>query len=79
MVAKRNEKVKEELRTAIIQLELHRTASLEGAPGADDEGEVVCSQFGVAVGSVGIGVASRCQDGAALNAGFCSSQRRAMM
>ena len=76
MVAQRNKEIKEKLRVAVEHLELHGPAALEGAAAADDEGEVVSPQLGVGVGSVGVGIASRGQDGAALDAGFCRGCQR---
>jgi hypothetical protein len=72
MVAQGDEQVEEELGVAVEHLELHGAAALEGAAAADDEGEVVRPQLGVRVGSVGVGVASRGEDGARLDAGLCS-------
>ena len=68
VVAQGDEEIKEELRAALEHLQLHGAAALEGAPAADDEGEIVCPQLGVRVGCVGVGVACRGQDGAALDA-----------
>lgn len=70
MVAESDKEVKEELRAPVVHLELHGSAALKGAAGADDEGEVVGSQLGVRVGSVGVGVSRRGEDGAALDTGF---------
>jgi hypothetical protein len=71
MIAQGDEEIKEQLRATVVHLQLHGAAALEGASAAYDEGQVVCSQLGVGVGRVGVGVASRRQDGAALDAGFC--------
>lgn len=73
MVAQGNKQVEEELSIAVEHLELHSAATLESAAAADDEGEVMGPELGVGVGSVGVGVASRGQDGAGLNAGLCFS------
>lgn len=54
-----------------MHFELHSAAALECVSAADYESEVVSSELGVRVGSVGIGVASRRKDGAALDSGFC--------
>lgn len=70
MVAERDKEVKEERGAAVIHLQLHRAAPLEGASAADDEGEVVRPQLRVTIRRVGIGVSGRRQDGAALDAGF---------
>lgn len=70
MVAEGDEEVEEELAAAVVHLELHGAAALEGAAAADDEGKVVGTQLGVRVGGVGVGVAGGCEDGAALNARF---------
>lgn len=72
MVAEGDEQIKEELGAAVIHLELHSTASLEGAAASDDQGEVVGPQLGVRVGCVGIGISGRRQDGAALDARLLS-------
>ena len=71
VVAQGDKQVKEELAAAVEHLELHGAAALEGAAAADDEGEVVRPQLGVRVGSVGVGVAGRGEDGAGLDAGLC--------
>lgn len=67
VVAKSNEKIKEELSSAIVHLELHGAAPLEGAAGADDKGEIVSSKLRVSVGCVIVGISRRSQDCAALN------------
>jgi hypothetical protein len=56
MVAQCNEEVKEELTASSMHLKLHCAASLESAPAADDECEIVCSEFRVSVWCVGIGI-----------------------
>lgn len=68
MIAEGDEEVEEELRAAVVHLQLHGAASLEGTPAADDESEVVGPQLRVCVGRVVVSVARRRQDGAALNA-----------
>lgn len=60
----------EEQFAAILHLLLHGAAALEGVTGPDDESEVVCAKLRVVVGSVGVGKASRGQDGAALDTGL---------
>ena len=62
-----DEQIEEEL-AAILHLVLHRTAALECVASADDEREIMCSKFRVAVRRVGIREASRRQDSGALNA-----------
>ena len=64
-----DEEVEEEL-AAGFHLVLHRAAALEGVARADDEGEVVRPELGVAVGRVGVRIACRGQDGRALDAGL---------
>lgn len=54
MVAKSNEKIKEELCSAILHLELHSAASLEGAATANDQSKIVCTEFRVGIGSIGV-------------------------
>lgn len=73
MIAQSDEQIKEERRATVIHLKLHRSAALEGAARADDQGEIVRPQLRVVVRRVGIGIPGRRQDGAALNAGFCGS------
>lgn len=68
VVAQGDKQVEKELRPAVVHLQLHRAAALEGAAAADDESQVVGAQLGVRVGGVGVGVAGRCEDGAALDA-----------
>lgn len=67
VIAERDEEIEKELRAAVVHFQLHCTAPLEGAPAADDEGEIVSPQLRVGVGSVGVGVSGRSQDGAALD------------
>ncbi len=62
--------VEEERTPTLGHLHLHRSTTLEGAATANDESEVVCSELGVAGGSIGVGVASGVEDGAALHAGL---------
>jgi len=71
MITQRNEEIEKQLRPTSLHLHLHGAASLEGSSRSDDEREVVRTEFGVSVGRVGVCIASRKQDGAALNAGFC--------
>lgn len=68
MITQGDEQVKEELCAAVEHLQLHRAASFERAAAANDESEVVCSQLGVGVRRVVVRIASRRQDGAALDA-----------
>lgn len=58
MVAHGDEQV-EEQRATVLHLGLHGAAPFECISAADDEGQVVCPQLGVVVGSVGVGIASR--------------------
>jgi hypothetical protein len=67
MVAQGYKQVEEELGAAVEHLELHRPAPLEGVAAANDESEIVGAQLGVGVGSVGIGIAGRGEDGTGLN------------
>jgi hypothetical protein len=69
MVAHGDEEVEEHL-AAGLHFHLHGAASLESRPAADDQGQVVGTQLGVGVGSVGVGVASAGEDGAALDGGL---------
>lgn len=71
MVAQGDEQVEEKLSATVEHLELHGAAALEGAATADDEGEIVRAQLGVGIRSVGVGVASRSQNGASLDARLC--------
>lgn len=71
MVAERNKEIKEELRAAVVHLQLHRAAALKGAAAADDQGKIVCPQLRVGVGRVGIRIPRRRQNGAARNAALC--------
>ena len=71
MIAESDEQVEEEGSSAVVHLQLHGAAALEGAPAADDEGEVVGAQLRVGLGGVVVSVSSRRQDGAALNARLC--------
>ena len=66
MIYHGNEQVEEQL-TAILHFVLHGAAALECVAGTNDECKVVRTKLGVIVGCVGIGVASRGQDGRALN------------
>ncbi len=75
MIAQSDKQIKEELGAAVVHLELHRAAPLEGAAAADDEGEKMCPQLRVRIRRVGIGVSGRRQDGARLDPGLwgCAS------
>ena len=70
MVAQCHKKIKEERCSTIEHLKLHGAAALESATRANDQGKIVCTQLGVSVWSVGIGIPSRSQDSAALDTGF---------
>lgn len=67
MVTHRDEEVEEELPSP-LHLHLHRTAALEGRPATDYQGEVVRTELGVGIRSIGVGVSSAREDGAALDA-----------
>lgn len=71
MIAKCNKEVKEKRSSAVVHFQLHGAAPFERVAGANNKSEVVCTQLGVCIWGVGICVAGRRQDGAALNAGFC--------
>lgn len=71
MVAKGDKKIEEQLAATIIHLELHRPTLFESRTAADDEGQIMGTQFGVGVGCVSVGIASRGQDGAALDSTLC--------
>lgn len=75
MVAKRNEKVKEERCASVPHLELHCSATLEGITASDDEREIVGTKLRVRVGCVGVGVARRGKDRAALDSRLWESAR----
>ena len=68
--AESDEKVKKELCPAVEHFKLHRAAPLECGSAADDEGEVVRSQFGVSIGGMVVCVSGRSENGRTLNAGF---------
>ena len=70
MIYHRNEKIEEERRAARLHLHLHCAAALEGVAAADDESKIMCSKLGVIVRGIGVGITSRCQDCAALDAGL---------
>jgi hypothetical protein len=57
MITQCNEQIKEQLRSSSLHFQLHGAAALEGAAGADYEGEIVRTQFRVGVRGVGVGVA----------------------
>lgn len=69
MIDHRHEKVEEQL-AAVFHFVLHCAAALEGVASTDDKGQVMRSQLGVAVGSIGVCKASRCKDGGTLDAGL---------
>lgn len=70
MVAQSHEKIKEQGCPTVEHLKLHGATALESATRANDQGEIVCTQLGISVWSVGISIASGSQDGAALDTGF---------
>lgn len=70
VVDHRHEEVEEQRRATVLHFHLHCARTLECVPASNDECKVVCSQLGVGGRSVGIGVASRGEDGAALHAGL---------
>lgn len=57
VIAQGYKEIEEQLTTTSLHLELHGAGAFEGAAAADDEGEVVGTELGVGVGSVGVGVA----------------------
>lgn len=71
MVAEGDEQVEEKLTTTVEHLKLHRAATLECGPTANDESEVMSTQLGVGIGCVGVGITGGGQDGAALDSGLC--------
>lgn len=73
MVAQSDKQIKEQLTPAVEHLKLHRATALECRARANDEGEIMCSELGVVVGGIGVGVAGRCEDGATLDARFCET------
>jgi hypothetical protein len=75
MVAESHEEIEEQLRASVEHLQLHCATSLESATRSDDQGQVVGSQFGVSLRSVGIRISCRGKDSAALNARFCLCQK----
>lgn len=70
MVAQGNKQIEKQLSATVKHLQLHRAAALEGIAAANDEREIVSTQLGVGIGGVGVGVASRGQDGTGLDATF---------
>lgn len=58
VVYHRDEEVEEQLPT-VLHFVLHRAAALEGVSSSDDEREIVCSQFRVVVGCIGVCEARR--------------------
>jgi len=57
MITQRNKQIKEQLTATRMHLHLHGAAPLEGVAASNDESEVVCSEFGVVVWCVCVGVA----------------------
>lgn len=72
MIAQGYKEVEEELGASVEHFQLHRTAPLERAAAADNESEIVGPQLGIRVGSVGIRISCRGEDGTALDPRFCS-------
>ncbi len=66
MVYHGNEQVEEELST-VLHLALHCAASLESVSGSNDEREIVRTKLRVIIGSIGVCVTRRRQNGRALN------------
>ena len=66
MITHRNKKIKKQL-PALLHLHLHRPTALKSGPTPDNQREVMCPQFGLAVGRVGVGVACACEYRAALD------------
>lgn len=67
VVAKSNKEIKEELGSAVVHLELHGTAPLEGAARANDKRKIVSAEFRVSVWRVVVSISRRGQDGATLD------------
>lgn len=67
VVAQGDKEIEKELSSAVEHLKLHGSTALKGAAAANDESEVMGPEFRVRIGSVGVGVAGGCQDGAALD------------
>lgn len=67
MIAHRNEEIEEQLPT-FFHLHLHGATSLESVSAADDESQVMSSQLGVGIRCLGVGMTSRGEDGANLDA-----------
>lgn len=67
MVTQCDEQVKEELAASVMHLELHGPAALECASASDDESEIMGSKLGVGIRRIGVSVACRREDCAALN------------
>lgn len=61
MITHCNKQIKEQF-SSRLHFHLHRATSLEGIAAADDESEVVGSELGVGVGSMGVGPTSRRQN-----------------
>lgn len=68
MIAEGDKEIEKELTATIVHLELHCAALLKCRATADDERQVVSTQFGVRVRRMSIGVACRGEDSAALDA-----------
>ena len=70
MLHHRHKQVEPQRRATGHHLSLHGAAALEGRPAADDEGEVVSPQAGVARGRVSVREARRGEDHAGRYAGL---------
>ena len=46
---------------------MHGATALKSVAASDNKGQIVSTQLGVGVGGVGVGVAGRSEDGAALD------------
>ena len=65
-----HKKIKEQRRPTPLHLHLHGPTTLESISTADDEREVMCSQFGITGRSVAVSETGAGKDGAALDAGL---------
>lgn len=73
MIAQSNKQIKEQLASSIIHLQLHGSTPFKGTSASNYESEIVGSKFGISIGCVGIGIACRCENCAALDPRFYSS------
>lgn len=69
VVGHSDEQVEKELAAPLFHFGLHSPTSFKGMATADDKGEVVGTQAGVRVRSMGVGILSRAQYGADINTG----------